>query len=111
MKIYILQQDYTEIDPEAYWDEESGGYDSGEYACRDIIGVFVTLDSVVSKMVDVVKNADSSYRRCNDCMYGYQIHVADTETSKVELLQRDVYRDLFKSKELGVEVKTIGKEE
>ena len=110
MKVYILQENYTEIEPEAYYDDESGGYESGEYECRDILGVFTTLEGAVGKMVEVVKDSDDSYCLYRTCMSGYEIYVADTETSKVEIVKSSIYRDMFKSKQLDMEVKTIREE-
>ncbi|MBQ6378038.1 MAG: hypothetical protein IJJ56_04510 [Prevotella sp.] len=112
MKIYILQEDYTEIEPEAYFNEESGGYDSKEYNCRDIIGVFLTLEAAADRLVEVVDNADADdYFYCGRKeLCGYDILVADTETTEVKVVSRSIYRDMFKSKQLGMEVKTIREE-
>ena len=44
MKIYIVQADYEDIDPEGHYNEEEDGYDSVVYQCQDIIGVYPTLE-------------------------------------------------------------------
>lgn len=108
MKLYILQEDYTEFEPEAYFNEESGGYDSEEYKCRDIIEVFLTLEAAVDRLVEVVDNADADdYFYCGRKeLSGYDILVA----TEVNVVSRSIYRDMFKSKQLGMEVKTIREE-
>lgn len=44
MKIYIVQADYENIDPEGYYDSEAGGYESVVYQCKDIEGIYPTLE-------------------------------------------------------------------
>lgn len=44
MKIYIVQADYEDVDPEGYYNSEEGGYDSVVYQCKDIKGVYPTLE-------------------------------------------------------------------
>ena len=44
MKIYIVQADYEDIDPEGHYDEEAGGYESVVYQCQDIKGVYPTIE-------------------------------------------------------------------
>lgn len=114
MKVYILQENYIEIDPEGRWDDESGGYESEEYKCRDVIGVFTTLEDAVRRMVDVYTEADSSYARYRDSMDGYEIILADTETNKKNTVRMDEYRDMATQmkydKELGEGVVTINSE-
>lgn len=44
MKIYIVQADYEDIDPEGYYNEEAGGYESAVYQCQDIKGVYPTIE-------------------------------------------------------------------
>ena len=44
MKIYIVQADYEDIDPEGYYNSEDDGYESVVYQCKDIEGVYPTLE-------------------------------------------------------------------
>ena len=43
MKIYIVQADYEDIDPEGYYNSEDDGYESVVYQYQDIEGVYPTL--------------------------------------------------------------------
>ena len=44
MKIYIVQANYEDIDPEGYYNSEDDGYESVVYQCQDIIGIYPTLE-------------------------------------------------------------------
>ena len=44
MKIYIVQADYEDVDPEGYYNSEEDDYDSVVYQCKDIKGVYPTLE-------------------------------------------------------------------
>ena len=44
MKIYIVQADYEDVDPEGYYDSENDGYESVVYQCKDIEGVYPTIE-------------------------------------------------------------------
>ena len=56
MKIYIVQADYEDIDPEGHYDEEAGGYDSVVYQCQDIEGVYPTLEDAKRGVERAMKN-------------------------------------------------------
>lgn len=90
MKVYILQENYTEYVPEAGWDE-NGSYDE-DVERRDVIGVFTSLDDAVRKLVEtcgLAKELDVSGDEYRD----YDILVGDTETNQVEdVLPREISR-------------------
>ena len=44
MKIYIVQADYEDIDPEGYYNSEDDCYESVSYQRQDIIGIYPTLE-------------------------------------------------------------------
>lgn len=80
MKVYILQENYTEYVPEAGWDD-NGSYDE-DVERRDVIGVFTSLDDAVRKLVDTCRMA----KECDldgDEYRDYDILVGDTETNQV----------------------------
>lgn len=92
MDIYILQENYTEYVPEAGWDD-NGSYDE-DVEHRDAIGVFVTLDDAVRKLVEMcrlAKELDVSGDEYRD----YDILVGDTETNQVEDVLPREYRELL----------------
>lgn len=90
MKVYILQENYTEYVPEAGWDD-NGSYDE-DVERRDVIGVFTSLDDAVRKLVEtcgLAKELDVSGDEYRD----YDILVGDTETNQVEdVLPREISR-------------------
>ena len=92
MKVYILQENYTEYVPEAGWDE-NGSYDE-DVEHNDVIGVFVTLDDAVRKLVEtcrLAKELDVSGDEYRD----YDILVGDTETNQVERVPYREYQELL----------------
>ena len=92
MKVYILQENYTEYVPEAGWDD-NGSYDE-DVEHRDVIGVFVTLDDAVRKLVEtcrLAKELDVSGDEYRD----YDILVGDTETNQVEDVLPREYQELL----------------
>ena len=92
MKVYILQENYTEYVPEAGWDD-NGSYDE-DVEHRDVIGVFVTLDDAVRKLVEMCRLA----KECDldgDKYWNYDILVGDTETNQVEDVPSREYQELL----------------
>lgn len=92
MEVYILQENYTEYVPEAGWDD-NGSYD-GYVERHDVIGVFVTLDDAVRKLVETCKMAEE----CDldgDEYCDYDILVGDTETNQVEDVPSRQYQELL----------------
>lgn len=99
MKIYILQKNYTEVDPEGVYDIGSGGYEETYEAIRDVIGVFVSLEDAVRRLVEKViaaRKVGSVYRLGDKRISGYDILIADTDTSDVEMVQRTEYEQMLK---------------
>ena len=92
MEIYILQENYTEYVPEAGWDD-NGSYDE-DVEHRDVIGVFVTLDDAVRKLVETCKMAKECYFG-GDEYRDYDILVGDTETNQVEDVPSREYQELL----------------
>lgn len=70
MKYYILQEDYTEFDPEGRWDGED--YETTEERCRNIVGFYSTLKSAVKGLLSA--NGDSG----KNPMTCWDIHEVDT---------------------------------
>lgn len=101
MKLYILQQNYTEVDPEAYWDEESGGYEAEEYECRDVIGVYPTLKAAVNVLVKEKIDSGRNY----SC---WQMHEVDTDALKsdgsytMRQVEYTEYKKLYDELEWGL---------
>jgi hypothetical protein len=92
MKVYILQENYTEYVPEAGWDD-NGSYDE-DVEHRDVIGVFVTLDDAVRKLVEtcrMAKELDLDVDEYRD----YDILVGDTETTEVRSVLYKEYQELL----------------
>ena len=92
MKVYILQENYTEYVPEAGWDE-NGSYDE-DVERHDVVGVFVTLDDAVRKLVETCKMA----KECDldgDKYWNYDILVGDMETNQVEDVLPREYQELL----------------
>lgn len=92
MEVYILQENYSYTDYEAGWDE-NGVYEE-DVICRDVIGVFVTLDDAVRKLVETCKMA----KECDldgDEYCDYDILVGDTETNQVKNVPSKEYQELL----------------
>lgn len=92
MKVYILQENYTEYVPEAGWDD-NGSYD-GYVERHDVIGVFTSLDDAVRKLVETCKMAEE----CDldgDEYRDYDILVGDTETNQIEDVLPREYQELL----------------
>ena len=70
MKYYILQEDYTEFDPEGYWNGEA--YETTEYECRAIIGIYPTLKRAVKGILKAKGNSGKNPLNC------WEIHEVDT---------------------------------
>ena len=56
MKIYIVQADYEDIDPEGHYNSEDDGYESVVYQCQDIEGVYPTLEDAKRGVERAVKD-------------------------------------------------------
>lgn len=56
MKIYIVQADYEDVDPEGYYDSEAGGYESVSHQCQRIEGVYPTLEDAKIGVERAMKN-------------------------------------------------------
>ena len=92
MKVYILQENYTQYVPEAGWDE-NGSYDE-DVERHDVVGVFVTLDDAVKKLVETCRLAEE----CDldgDKYWNYDILVGDTETTEVRSVLYKEYQELL----------------
>ena len=97
MKIYILQEDYTEYVPEDGWDE-NGSYD-GYIQKYDVIGVFLTLEDIIKKLAKVLLDAKQESKKFyieERRPLDYNILIADTDTSDVEMVRRDEYEQMLK---------------
>lgn len=94
MNIYIIQENYSYTDYEAGWDE-NGVYEE-EVMCRDIIGVFPTLEGAVLCIAKKCKktSADFEYRH-GDRFEDYDIYVGNTENTSVRWVPRREYNDLI----------------
>lgn len=94
MEVYILQENYSYTDYEAGWDE-NGVYE-GDVICRDIIGVFTTLEEAVRSIAKKCKKTfgDFEYRH-GDRFDDYDIYVGNTENTSVRWIPRREYKDLF----------------
>ena len=98
MKIYILQEDYSEYNPEAGVDPDGNIYDE-TYDCRDVIGVFLSLDDALKRMAEEIVNVSEiikEYCYGIDTIQGYEVLVGDTETNEVENIGWGSYENKVK---------------
>lgn len=92
MEVYILQENYSYTYYDAGYDE-NGSYDE-DIEKNEVVGVFVTLDDAVRKLVETCRMA----KECGlsgDEYWNYDILVGDTETTQVrDVLPRE-YQELL----------------
>ena len=102
MEIYVLQKNYTEVDPEGVYDIGSGGYEETYETIRDVIGVFVSLEDAVRRLVEKViaaRKFGSIYRLGDKRISGYEILIADTDTTDVHSVPQYEYEEMAKEME------------
>ncbi len=75
MKIYIVQANYEDIDPEGRYNPEDDGYESVVYQCQDIIGIYPTLEDAKRGVGRAIK--DDVWN--NPSEKDFNIIVVDTE--------------------------------
>ena len=94
MEVYILQENYSYTDYEAGWDE-NGVYEE-EVICRDVIGVFPTLEEAVRVIAKKCKKTSKDFEyRHGDSFEDYNIYVGNTENTSVRWIPRREYNDLI----------------